>query len=99
MSENISNTTNSYVKELYCAKCGKVYDIAQKHQLCTCGSPLLVRYDLQKAKKEWKKSSLQGRVNSLWRYREVLPVQQTEEAHAILQRGENVGKVVLTVKA
>ena len=29
----------------------------------------------------------------------VLPIQQAEEAHAILQRGENVGKVVLTVKA
>lgn len=29
----------------------------------------------------------------------VLPIQQADEAHAILQRGENVGKVVLTVKA
>ena len=28
----------------------------------------------------------------------VLPVQRAEEAHAILQRGENVGKVVLIVK-
>ena len=28
----------------------------------------------------------------------VLPIQQAEEAHAILARGENVGKVVLTVK-
>ncbi len=28
----------------------------------------------------------------------VLPITQAEEAHAILQRGENVGKVVLTVK-
>lgn len=91
MSENISNTTNSYVKELYCAKCGKVYDIAQKHQLCTCGSPLLVRYDLQKAKKEWKKSSLQGRVNSLWRYREVLPVRQTEN---IVSMGEGMTPIV-----
>ena len=27
----------------------------------------------------------------------VLPIQEAEEAHAILQRGENVGKVVLTV--
>ncbi|NLZ90184.1 MAG: zinc-binding dehydrogenase [Clostridiales bacterium] len=26
-----------------------------------------------------------------------LPIQQAEEAHSILQRGENVGKVVLTV--
>ncbi len=28
----------------------------------------------------------------------VLPIEQAEEAHAILQRGENVGKVVLTVR-
>ena len=27
----------------------------------------------------------------------VLPIQQAEEAHAILQNGQNVGKVVLTV--
>ena len=27
----------------------------------------------------------------------VLPITEAEEAHAILQRGENVGKVVLTV--
>ena len=27
----------------------------------------------------------------------VLPIEKAEEAHAILQRGENVGKVVLTV--
>ena len=27
----------------------------------------------------------------------VLPIEQAEEAHAILMRGENVGKVVLTV--
>jgi len=28
----------------------------------------------------------------------VLPIQEAEEAHAILQRGENVGKVVLTIR-
>jgi NADPH2:quinone reductase len=28
----------------------------------------------------------------------VLPMAQAEEAHAILERGENVGKVVLRVK-
>ena len=28
----------------------------------------------------------------------VPPITEAEEAHAILQRGENVGKVVLTVK-
>ena len=28
----------------------------------------------------------------------VLPIEEAEAAHAILQRGENVGKVVLEVK-
>ena len=28
----------------------------------------------------------------------VLPIEQAEDAHAILERGENVGKVVLKVK-
>lgn len=92
----MKNTTNSYVKELYCAKCGKVYDIQHRHQLCECGSPLLVRYDLQKAKKEWKKSSLQGRENSLWRYREVLPVQQTDN---IVSLGEGMTPVVALPEA
>ncbi len=27
----------------------------------------------------------------------VLPIEQAEEAHAILERGENIGKVVLQV--
>jgi NADPH:quinone reductase-like Zn-dependent oxidoreductase len=27
----------------------------------------------------------------------VLPIQEAEAAHAILERGENIGKVVLTV--
>ncbi|MGI5878845.1 MAG: zinc-binding dehydrogenase, partial [Christensenellales bacterium] len=28
-----------------------------------------------------------------------LPIEQAQEAHAILERGENIGKVVLTVSA
>ena len=28
----------------------------------------------------------------------IFPLRQAEEAHAVLYRGENVGKVVLTVK-
>jgi threonine synthase len=35
----------------------------------------LIRYDLAKAKSALGKSSLQGRVPSLWRYRELLPLQ------------------------
>lgn len=43
--------------------------------LCPCGSPLLVRYDMEKMRKAVSKSSLTGRPPTLWRYREWLPLQ------------------------
>ena len=48
-------------------------DPRHPHHLCSCGAPLLARYDLTGAKK-WPKSSLAGRESSLWRYREILPL-------------------------
>jgi threonine synthase len=39
-----------------------------------CGKPLLVRYDLDEAKQSLTKESLPSRRSDLWRYREVLPV-------------------------
>jgi threonine synthase len=52
------------------------YDPRQVHQRCTCGAPLLARYDLTAAKR-WPKSSLAGRDASMWRYREILPLLQS----------------------
>lgn len=45
------------------------------HQTCKCGAPLLVRYNLKDAKKHFSKEVWKGREKSLWRYRELLPVQ------------------------
>ena len=67
-------TTNSYATHLYCPKCGKTYNINEVNHLCTCGSPLLVAYDLEKAKKQFTKETLKDRDQNLWRYREILPV-------------------------
>ncbi|HKI78417.1 MAG TPA: threonine synthase, partial [Ignavibacteriaceae bacterium] len=39
-----------------------------------CGKPLLARYDLEKAKSEFKKDLLKNRPENLWRYKEMLPV-------------------------
>lgn len=53
--------TNSYAANLYCPKCGREYSISGIHQLCDCGSPLLVKYDLERAKGELKKEDFKGR--------------------------------------
>ena len=63
-----------FVSHLSCPKCRATYEPNRKIQLCTCGSPLLVGYDLKKAGKALTKESLPQRRNDLWRYRELLPV-------------------------
>jgi threonine synthase len=45
----------------------------EKHFLCSCGAPLLARYDLDKAR-GWSPDSLRGREPNMWRYREMLPL-------------------------
>jgi threonine synthase len=63
------------VTHLECALCGLRHEANVLQNLCReCGKPLLVRYDLKKAAETLTPESLKGRVSSLWRYREVLPV-------------------------
>lgn len=64
----------SYVSHLECSKCGKHYNSEEVHQLCECGGPLLVKYDLKKVKENFKKEALKDREPSLWRYWELLPL-------------------------
>jgi len=61
------------VVELECSECGKKYDAAAEQHLCTCGKPLLARYDLKRAAKTLSLEHLSARPRTLWRYREVLP--------------------------
>lgn len=58
---------------LVCSACDKKYDAAVEQHLCTCGKPLLVLYDLQRAATTLTLANLAARTNSLWRYAEVLP--------------------------
>ena len=67
------------VTHLECANCQKQYEAKKLHNLCEkCGKPLLVRYDLKKAAETLKKVSLKSREANLWRYKEVLPVENDE---------------------
>ncbi|MFL6468419.1 MAG: threonine synthase, partial [Pyrinomonadaceae bacterium] len=63
------------VTHLECALCGLRHAARVLQNLCVeCGKPLLVRYDLEAASQTLTAESLKERESSLWRYREVLPV-------------------------
>src|SRR6478672_2609684 len=67
------------VSHLECANCGLRHDARVLQNLCTsCGKPLLVRYDLKKAAETLSRDSLRVREASLWRYRDVLPVENSD---------------------
>ena len=63
----------STVVELECSACGKKYDASVEQHLCTCGKPLLARYDLGSAATSLTLENLKTRPRTLWRYAEVLP--------------------------
>ena len=62
------------VTHLYCSSCAKKHEPRKLLNLCDCGKPLMVAYDLERAAATLTRESLAGRVASLWRYREVLPL-------------------------
>ena len=64
-------TTN--VVELECSACQKKYDPTVEQHLCTCGKPLLAKYDLKRAARSLTLENVKTRPANLWRYAEVLP--------------------------
>jgi threonine synthase len=66
---------SNYVTHLECANCFERYDANLVHGLCVkCQRPLWVRYDLDSIQKAVSKSDLANRPQTMWRYRELLPV-------------------------
>src|SRR5580692_5792825 len=61
------------VQELECSACAKKFDSSIEQHLCTCGKPLLAKYDLKKAAATLTLESLKSRPANLWRYAEILP--------------------------
>jgi threonine synthase len=73
------------VTHLECSRCAKTYEAGQVHNLCSCGGPLLVRYDLERARKSWNRAWIPNGPASMWRYQPVLPVRRPE---SIVSLGE-----------
>jgi threonine synthase len=70
----------SFFTHLECSvPCGAPrLDPRGRHHLCSCGAPLLARYDLDLAR-GWSRDTLRSRPATMWRYRELLPVFDGEE--------------------
>jgi len=66
----------SFFTHLECSvPCGAgPFDARVRHHLCSCGMPLLARYDLPAAARSWRRDSLASREASMWRYRELMPL-------------------------
>jgi threonine synthase len=87
------------VTHLECAACHLEHEARRLLNLCRdCGKPLLVRYDLKNAGRTLTKESLVGRRADLWRYREVLPVEDDQnivslgEGWSPLLRADTLGR-------
>ena len=79
------------ITHLYCSSCKQEYKPGSLLNLCTCGKPLMVAYDLDRAALTLTRDSLRERVASLWRYREVLPV---DDDRNVLSLGEGMTPLI-----
>src|SRR5215471_11581874 len=58
---------------LECSLCGTRHDAAAAANLCACGGPLLVRFDLDLLRHRWLRRDVPNGPASMWRYAPVLP--------------------------
>src|SRR5579862_2374047 len=83
------------VTHLECSVCSKRYEAGKLHNLCECGGPLLVRYDLQKARESWNRDWISNGPSSMWRYAPVLPVTKPS---SIVSLGEGMTPLIHTAR-
>ena len=90
---SMSPRTSNCLTHLECSLCNKKFEAGKVHNLCECGGPLLVRYDLEKLRRTWDREQLKSGPNSMWRYAPVLPpTRQT----SIISLGEGMTPLVRT---
>ncbi|MCH7721038.1 MAG: threonine synthase [Planctomycetes bacterium] len=68
-----------FVSHLSCWGCGRQIPAEQLVNLCPCGKPLRVEYDLDRVREAVSRDEWAKRPPGLWRYREVLPLAESEQ--------------------
>ncbi len=72
----------SYLSHLECSHCRQVFDAHQVQTFCTtCQTPLLANYDWSAAAAHLDRDQFQNRRKGMWRWHELLPVQ--DEANIV----------------
>jgi threonine synthase len=81
----------TFVTHLECGLTGERYEADVVQGLSKAGRPLLVRYDLDRMRRALSKTMLAARPQTMWRYREMLPVRRPEN---VVSLGEIVTPIV-----
>lgn len=72
--------THSFLSHLECTNCANTYSADELHNTCpNCGKVLYARYDLASLREQLKPDDLKGRVSTLWRWHELLPVRSPDD--------------------
>jgi len=64
----------SHVKGLRCRECGASSPVAPRSICEECFGPLEVTYDYDRLRRDLDRGVIEGRGRSMWRYRELLPI-------------------------
>ncbi|HLH03584.1 MAG TPA: threonine synthase [Bryobacteraceae bacterium] len=64
-------------KQLVCGRCTQAFSPLELRNLCSCGGPLLVEYDLDAIRSSWGRERISP-IASMWRYEPVLPASLEE---------------------
>lgn len=65
---------HGFMKALKCRECGREYPLAATHVCEFDFGPLEVSYDYDRIKKSMTRAAIESRPQTMWRYRELLPV-------------------------
>ncbi|NCJ07660.1 threonine synthase [Synechococcales cyanobacterium C] len=71
---SVAATPTATFQALKCKECGAEYELKAQHVCEYCFGPLEVAYDFSKLRGRMTREQIQAGPNSIWRYRDFLPV-------------------------
>jgi threonine synthase len=87
---------NTLVTHLECSLCNRKFEAGKPWNLCECGGPLLVRYDLPRLRASWSLDSFASAPDSMWRYAPALPIRHET---SIISLGEGMTPLLAARRA